>query len=412
MPGTISDADRALLIHPHNYYNNPPSNAWKVSVADCVGLGLVSIVIVARCVTKLRITKSPGWEDCPTVIAVVTWLMFVAFTTLDFVQRFRYGAGRHTWDLPPEYYNGYFRIGVARSYLYVLGTMLAKLSLLLFLYRIFRVERKFQIAAWALGTILVVWTVISFCLMIFACRPLKASWDITAQLDPKTKCKPAAYNTLNIQGICNILTDFGLLFLPIPMVWRLQMSLKKKLGVAAVFATGAFAWVQHLCHSHCTAVHRLDDSEGERQLEGGKEHYLEYGLLPFHRIRLKLILAVSVEFSMSIVVSCLPALAPFFKQFSELASLVPSSIRSKFSSHSSRSAKRAQWPAHKLPGSSTQSDVERGAVRSEEHKPHSSWRAPRAWHERSYDDYDRTSETSEMTLQPVLPTNREMRHKD
>ncbi|KAL8815758.1 MAG: hypothetical protein Q9223_005138 [Gallowayella weberi] len=388
MPGTISDADRALLIHPHNYYNNPPSNAWKVSVADCVGLGLVSIVIAARCVTKLRITKSPGWED---FIAVVTWLMFVAFTTLDFVQRFRYGAGRHTWDLPPEYYNGYFRIGVARSYLYVLGTMLAKLSLLLFLYRIFRVERKFQIAAWALGTILVVWTVISFCLMIFACRPLKASWDITAQLDPKTKCKPAAYNTLNIQGICNILTDFGLLFLPIPMVWRLQMSLKKKLGVAAVFATGAFICAIAIVRQYIVWTTPKANDNWKA---------------------VKSTIWMSVEFSMSIVVSCLPALAPFFKQFSELASLVPSSIRSKFSSHSSRSAKRAQWPAHKLPGSSTQSDVERGAVRSEEHKPHSSWRAPRAWHERSYDDYDRTSETSEMTLQPVLPTNREMRHKD
>ncbi|KAL8798985.1 MAG: hypothetical protein Q9182_006230 [Xanthomendoza sp. 2 TL-2023] len=376
MPGTISDADRALLTHPHNYYNNPPSSAWKISVADCVGLCLISIVIAARCFTKLRITKSPGWED---FIAVVTWLMF------------RYGAGRHTWDLPPEYYNGYLRTGVVSSYLYVLGTMLAKLSLLLFLYRIFRVERKFRIAAWTLGTILVGWTVISFFLMIFACRPLKASWDVMVQLDPKTKCKPAAYNTLNIQGICNILTDFGLLFLPIPMVWKLQMSLKKKLGVAAVFATGAFICAIAIVRQYIvwTTPKAGDNWEATKNK-----------------------IWMSIEFSMSIVVSCLPALAPLFKQFSALASLVPSSIRSKFSSHSSRADKRAEWPALKLPGSSTQSDVERGAVRSEEHKPHSSWRVPRAWHERSYDDYDRTSETSEMTLQPVLPTNREVRHKD
>ncbi|KAL8699340.1 MAG: hypothetical protein Q9224_001458 [Gallowayella concinna] len=353
MPGTVSDADLALLSHPHNYYNNPPSNAWKVSVTDSIGLSLVTIVVAARCFTKLRITKALGWED---FISVLTWIMFIAFSTLNFVQRFRFGGGRHTWDLPPEFYNGFLRTSTSSSYLYMLGTMLAKISLLLFLYRIFSVDRKFRIAAWALGTILVGWTIISFFLRIFACRPIKASWDVKLQLDPETRCNPKSYNTLNVHGICNIITDFGLLLLPVPMVWKLQMSLKKKLGVAAVFASGAI---------------------------------------------------------LSIVVSCLPALAPFFRQFSVLASLIPSSIRSKFSSHSGSSEKRGQpWAAHKLPGSSTQSDVERGAVRSEEHKPHSSWRVPRAWHERSYDDYDRRSETSEMTLQPVLPTNREIKHGD
>ena len=117
--------------------------------------------------------------------------------------------------------------------------MYAKLSLLPPLFRIFRVDRTFRIAAWLLRLIVVIWSIISFLLMIFACRPIKASWDVFLQLDPRTKCNPKSYNTLNIQGICNILTDFGLLILPVPMVWKLQMSLRKKLGVAMVFATGS-----------------------------------------------------------------------------------------------------------------------------------------------------------------------------
>lgn len=51
------------LQRPHNYYNSPPSNAWHVSVADSVGLCLAVAAVAIRCYTKLRITKSPGWED-------------------------------------------------------------------------------------------------------------------------------------------------------------------------------------------------------------------------------------------------------------------------------------------------------------------------------------------------------------
>ena len=36
----------------------------------------------------------------------------------------------------------------------------------------------------------------------------------------------------------NIVTDFYILFLPIPAVWRLQAPLGKKIGISAVFLTG------------------------------------------------------------------------------------------------------------------------------------------------------------------------------
>ena len=59
-----SDADMALLTKPHNYWNNPPSNAWQVSVADYVGLTIAAILVLARCYTKWGILKRSGWEDC------------------------------------------------------------------------------------------------------------------------------------------------------------------------------------------------------------------------------------------------------------------------------------------------------------------------------------------------------------
>lgn len=117
--------------------------------------------------------------------------------------------------------------------------MLAKVSLLLFFYRIFQVDLKFRLASWIVGFVLVVWSTVSMLLMIFSCHPIKANWDLNLYLSPKTRCYPRAYHVLNIHGYCNLVTDFALLFLPLPMLWKLQMNKMKKLSILAIFATGS-----------------------------------------------------------------------------------------------------------------------------------------------------------------------------
>ena len=94
--------------HPHNYYNNPPSNYWKVNVADSVGLVFAVIFVFARCYTKFFVSKVAGWEDYTSVMSLMT---FIPFTALNFVLELKFGAGRHSWDLPPEFYNGYLTVG-------------------------------------------------------------------------------------------------------------------------------------------------------------------------------------------------------------------------------------------------------------------------------------------------------------
>ncbi|KAL8979450.1 MAG: hypothetical protein Q9177_006142, partial [Variospora cf. flavescens] len=202
-----------LLVHTHPpNYINPPSTAWMPTTADSVGLALAVVVVAARCYTKFCITKVPGWEDSLPI-------------------------RRHLYDIPPSMYYGYFWTGVVRGHLYILGLTLAKLSLLLFLYRIFRVDRTFRILSWLLGAILTIWTTVSLLLCFFACKPIKASWVLSMQFEPTTKCPIKPYDVQNIQGFCNIITDFALLFLPLPLVWKLRVSGKKKLGLVVVFGT-------------------------------------------------------------------------------------------------------------------------------------------------------------------------------
>ena len=116
---------------------------------------------------------------------------------------------------------------------------MAKLSLLLFLYHVFHVDKRFRITAWITGTVLVIWSIVTILMAIFACRPVSASWNLKQYMDPRTVCKPQAYEVLNIYGFCNVVTDVLLIFMPVPLIWKMQTNRSKKIGVALVFATGS-----------------------------------------------------------------------------------------------------------------------------------------------------------------------------
>ena len=42
-------------------------------------------------------------------------------------------------------------------------------------------------------------------------------------------------------SIIDIISDFTILLLPLPLIWRLQLTTRKKIGVYAIFGLGFFA---------------------------------------------------------------------------------------------------------------------------------------------------------------------------
>ncbi|KAL8951239.1 MAG: hypothetical protein Q9222_002767 [Ikaeria aurantiellina] len=343
----------SIPTHPHNYYNSPPSTAWHATVADSVGLGLVTLVIIARCYTKFLITKAPGWEDSKVA--------------LEFIHRFDYGGGRHSYDLPPEYYQGFLITNVINTYLYIIGVTLAKISLLLFLYRIFRVDRNFRIASWVIGAVLTIWSIISLLLKIFACRPVKASFVLKLYIAPTTHCPIKSYDVTNIHGLCNIITDFAILILPIPMVWNLHVNARKKIGLAAVFATGilyvpirSLLRVQNFANifliSICAVA--IVRQSGVRlppchplspNYPAARDTFPQANIL-FSSSK------ESIEFSFSIIVASLPTLTPLIKKLSILSSWIPT-LRSKITrSNSSKGVK--------ISGPVQDHDIERNALKT------------------------------------------------
>ncbi|KAL8705639.1 MAG: hypothetical protein Q9201_001276 [Fulgogasparrea decipioides] len=314
---------------------------------------------------------------------------------VDMVSLHQYGAGRHFWDIPPEWYDGYLTAIAVDGYLYVIAITLAKMSLLLFLYRIFNVDKRFRIASRITGTGLTIWATVTVLLSIFSCRPVAASWNWKLRNDPKTVCEPKSYKVEKIYGFCNVITDAVLIAMPIPLIWNMQMDLKKKLGVAMVFATGALYALEDL-HSSGDRKYIASSSDEATDPSWAIIKIKIWSKFPSG--------LMALEVNIAIIVACLPALSPLFKRIPFLTSLIPSYLRSGVS-HAS-AMERAPWPP-KLSGPQRR-DVEQAGTPLASHAPHASWHAPevrRDVERRQFGDNDSESERrSGETLRSIQAT--------
>ena len=68
---------------------------------------------------------------------------------------------------------------------------------------------------------------------IFECSPIDSLWN------PQVKGKCINLSAeLIASSVLNVVTDFLLLVLPLPILWRLQISMERKLELIGIFLLG------------------------------------------------------------------------------------------------------------------------------------------------------------------------------
>ena len=133
---------------------------------------------------------------------------------------------------------------------------MVKISTLLLFGRIFPIQ-KFHRILHAVGLFISVYSIISVIIMISQCRPLKGAWDPTFKLD----CMPLS-NFLIFMGSMNVLTDFLLLCLPLPQLWKLQMRRGTKMQVIGIFSIGSLSVTQS---SFVSSANRSNTNDFEKR---------------------------------------------------------------------------------------------------------------------------------------------------
>ena len=117
--------------------------------------------------------------------------------------------------------------------LYFLNAALTKTSLLLLYYRIFGVVKRYRLALWISAFIVLGYWIATTILAFLGCIPFAYNWDKNV---PGRCVNLVGFFRWN--GICNLLIDFLILLLPLPMVWRLNVASRQKLELSGIFLLG------------------------------------------------------------------------------------------------------------------------------------------------------------------------------
>lgn len=118
--------------------------------------------------------------------------------------------------------------------IYVGALGLTKLSLLAFYLRIFQHQYWFRIAVYSTISIIILSTTIISVLTIFQCHPVPYFWNKDIHNGVCLDLNGLAYANSGM----SILQDITIITLPIPVVLRLNMETRRKIGVAFMFAVG------------------------------------------------------------------------------------------------------------------------------------------------------------------------------
>lgn len=99
--------------------------------------------------------------------------------------------------------------------------------------RIFGSTRSFRISAYVAIGVLIMWAMSVVLETFLLCRPLAYNWDTSI----KGTCGDR--NTVYVSaGALNVVTDFMVMSLPVPHILKLQLAMRKKLGLLLMFSLG------------------------------------------------------------------------------------------------------------------------------------------------------------------------------
>ncbi|OCL04356.1 hypothetical protein AOQ84DRAFT_346335 [Glonium stellatum] len=195
----------------------------------------VSLRYVARYISGVRV----GVDDFIIPLALI---FNIGLCGVSLAMVYNGGIGHHLlWiaSNDPAALTTFAKLQIPFTIVYALAVTFPKMAILGLYLRIF-VEKSYRFASFGLIAILT-----SSCLAVVIvtctqCTPISFLWDPTGH--PEGHC-------IDIDSFWrwgsfpNVITDLIMLLLPLPCIWKLQLSKKDKIGLAVTFATGSIGLI-------------------------------------------------------------------------------------------------------------------------------------------------------------------------
>ncbi|KAI9852696.1 MAG: hypothetical protein M1838_005891 [Thelocarpon superellum] len=239
-----------------------------VNTASWISMIIMCLAVLTRLGSKYIITRGFGRDD----------LFITAAMVMD-------GLGRHLNTLSPESATAYQQSGYAAELLFVPVLALAKLSLIIYLFQL-TPQRTYHKANRVVMWTVVVWGVISFFVVAFQCKAPQTWAIIGRQCFDQT----AFWGWF---GALDMVTEIAIVALPTVIVSQLQMDRGRKIVVIGAFASRLAMLpiivlrLVYIGRAAYSPDHTFDDFNAA--------------------------IVTQVDMNMSIFVSCILYLKPFFE---------------------------------------------------------------------------------------------------
>ncbi|KAH3919270.1 hypothetical protein HBI56_101940 [Parastagonospora nodorum] len=258
---------------------------------------LAFFTVALRLYARFFLVRCAGLEDYGIVLAMICSIGL----TIAIGFQAEYGMGQHLKDLQPETVQMSLQAFFSSLIVYYLSLGLTKASILLQYQRVFTTKR-FQLSCWSLMGVVIIyalWTVFG---SIFACVPVRAFWT----REPGAKCIDQ-FSMWFTNAAMNIVTDFAIIILPIPVIQSLNLGRRQKVALISIFAVGGFVCIVSILRLHSlVAISNSVDPTYDNPPAATWS---------------------SVEINVGIICSCLPLLRPILTRF--MPGAMSSKTRSK-----------------------------------------------------------------------------------
>ncbi|KAI9658329.1 MAG: hypothetical protein M1821_002462 [Bathelium mastoideum] len=233
----------------------PPDidRAYVVTAATIVSTAIALLLTALRIYVRRWLVKFFDWDDLFNVLGMACMIVVLGLV----LTATQHGLGRHFIYVDKERASYGIMLLRISEFMLILTTVFVKISISLFLMKLFVRSKTWKIFLWAFITFNTVTSVLDAVLIFPQCTPVEFNWNKAIE----GHCwSNGAINGIGImQGSIAALTDFVLSVLPTLFLWNIKILLRVKIGICAImalgFASGAFAIARTVLVPSLTATH-------------------------------------------------------------------------------------------------------------------------------------------------------------
>ncbi|KAK4232815.1 hypothetical protein C8A03DRAFT_48425 [Achaetomium macrosporum] len=274
---------------------------------------LATLVVALRFIARLRTRLPLWWDDCS---AVASLSVAVGFTAVCGVYD-GLGVGLDLWAVPQDNLSTIFILLEAALLCYIMSRCFVRISICLFLMRIFSVAgaRPYIVLGLALNVALSITYLFA---IIFQCSPVSFFWTGWDGLHEGTCVHQWALYLAG--GVLSTTLDVYYIVLPLWWVLPLQLSRAKKILTAAMLSLGLIVIITSVMR--IVTLYKFTHSTNPTRI------------LP------QLVIWEGLELDAAIVCACLPSLGPLLKPVGSRLKLWTTRVTKGSSGSSSVPARR------------------------------------------------------------------------